>query len=344
VDLANGTVTNSFSTASFADADGLPETAMMRFYEDKLYIACQLLDRGAWYAPTGSGTLLVFDTIIEQWVDMDADVSGIQPISLYGANPYTDLFLVQEEGSDTQLYLGCVGYYGMTDGGVERVNLDTGISAGIIVSEDDLGGDLTRLTKGEAGLYAIVADAGFNTGLKFINETDGGTTLIAQGSGFVFSDMAVLPGNLVFLADRTVGNSGVRVFDALTFTELTTSPVSSGLPPSQFVVDLSRDENVSAIIPDLAGHLHVGAPFPNPCNPAAIFPVMGLAGTHLSVQILDLRGYCLKTERLILDENGIAEFRFKGVDSQGRDLSAGQYRIVFQGEQSWSMRSVTLIK
>jgi hypothetical protein len=344
VDLDSGTVTNSFSTASFADADGLPETAMMCFYEEKLYIASQLLDRGAWYAPTGPSSILVFDTTIDQWVDMDPGNAGVQPITLQGSNPYTDLVLVQEAGADTKLLVGNVGYYGMTDGGVERVNLTTGLSEGYLVTEADLGGDLTRISRGETGLYAIVADAGFNTGVKFVSN-DGATIVsIDQGEGFIYSDLMAGPENLLFLADRTVNNSGVRVFDALTFTELTTDPISTGLPPSLFLLDLTREDEASPVIPDLAGSLLVGHPFPNPCNPTAVLPVTGKAGTTVTVKVVDMRGRNLRDGQLIIDGSGAAEFRFTGMDRHGHTLATGQYRVIFEGEQSWVMRSITLIK
>ncbi len=344
VDLDNGVVLETFSTASFADADGLPETAMMRFYDDQLFITCQLLDRGAWYAPTGPGKILVFDITTEQWVDMDAAVAGVQPISLLGSNPNTDLVLDLEFGSDAKLLVGCVGNYGVTDGGIELVNLSTGLSEGFAVTEADLGGDLTRFARGETGLYAIVADGGFNTAVKFINDADGFVSLISQGSGFVFSDVAIMPDDLRFLADRTVEASGLRVFDAVSFTELTTNAINTGLAPATFVLELDNGTVASPVIPDISGSLMVGYPYPNPCNPASILPVTGPEGTSVEVKVVDMRGHSLRTEHLVFGGNGQAEFRFSGIDRHGRGLPAGQYRIIIEGEQGWVMRSVTLIK
>jgi len=344
VDLENGIVTSTFSTAQFADIDGLTETSYMCYYNQKLYITSQRLDRGAWYAPVGPGALLVFDTAAEQWVDMDNGIEGVQPITLAGANPYSDLVLVQGDGSDTTLLVGCVGFYGANDGGIEQVNLSSGLSEGFLVTEADLGGDLTRFALGEAGFYTIVADAAFNTGVKFVSAADGSVSLIIQGAGFVFSDLAVMPENLLVLTDRTTGAAGLRVFDGLSLVELTTTPVSTVLPPSQFVADLSRENNTSPVIPDIAGALKVGQPFPNPCNPASVVPVMGPAGTSITVRVVDMRGRSLRSDHLTLNANGNAEFRFTGMDRLGRGLPAGQYRIVIEAEQSWVMRSLTLVK
>jgi len=59
---------------------------------------------------------------------------------------------------------------------------------------------------------------------------------------------------------------------------------------------------------------------------------------------VDMRGHSLRTEHLIFDGSGQAEFRFSGFDRHGRGLPAGQYRIVIEAEQGLVMRSVTLVK
>jgi len=64
----------------------------------------------------------------------------------------------------------------------------------------------------------------------------------------------------------------------------------------------------------------------------------------VSVKIIDMRGRNLSDDQLNFDGNGAAEFRFTGVDRQGRSLPTGQYRIILEGEQGWVTRSVTLVK
>ena len=49
VDVNAGIVAQTYSTAAFADADGLPETAWMLARGDRLFIACQRLNRPGGY-------------------------------------------------------------------------------------------------------------------------------------------------------------------------------------------------------------------------------------------------------------------------------------------------------
>ena len=165
VDVQNGQVTATYSTAAFADADGLPETGWMAAVDDRLYIAAQLLDSANWYTPTGPGALLVFDMTARAWVDQDPVQDGVQPIALGGTDPYTRL-QVFATGGVMHARVGCVGFFGVADGGIEEVDLDNGVSLGFVVTESDLGGDVTGFVQQGEVLYVLVSDASFITSVR----------------------------------------------------------------------------------------------------------------------------------------------------------------------------------
>ena len=343
VDVNAGTVAQTYSTAAFADADGLPETAWMLARGDRLFIACQKLDRANWYTPTGPGALLVFDMATGQWIDANPALPGTQPITLAGGNPYTRIEALGVGGRE-RLRVGCVGGYGALDGGIDEIDPEALASLGFVVTEAQLGGDLSAfVSAGPQNVWAIVADVTtYDTNLVRWQGGPSHTTPRA-GSGFVFADVAWDGGCCVFLADRTPAADGLRAFDACTGAPLNATPVATGLPPFSFVM---ASDPVAAPAPPapVAATLRVGAPFPNPCNPAARFDVEGPAGQAVDVTVVDLAGRALAGRRLELGAGGSGVFTFDGRDARGRALPAGVYRVVVRGATGTAARSVTLLK
>jgi hypothetical protein len=341
VDTEAGSVVETFSTAAFADADGLPETAWMLADGDRLYVAAQKLDRDNWYAPSGPGALLVFDMTAEAWVDMDEGLGGVQPIALTGADPYTRIEKAATPLGD-RLRVGCVGSFGSSDGGIEQVDPVTGQSEGYLVTEAVLGGDINAfVSTGSGGVFAVISDASFNTLLRRWTP-DGGAVTLAPGAGFVHADVAWDGDFQVYLADRTPGASGLRVFDAASGAELTAEALATGLPPFSFV--LAATGGASSVPPIPAGNLSLGAPYPNPCNPAASIIVRGPAEAPVRVEVYDLAGRRVVARRMALDAGGSGEFRFDGRDARGAALPAGVYRVAVRGANGFAARSLTLLK
>lgn len=344
VDVAAHAVVQTYSTAAFADADGLPETAWMLGRGDRLFIACQKLDRANWYAPTGPGAMLVFDMATGQWVDAEPATAGVQPIRLSGGNPYTRIEAWGDAGGSEKLRVGCVGYYGLLDGGIDQVDLGTMASEGWLVTEAQLGGDLSAfVTTGPGSIYAVAANVTtFNTNL--VRWQGGpGSALIRPGSGFVFADLAWDGGCQLFLADRTLGAEGLRVFNACTGLPLGTGPIATGLPPFSFV--LPADPVAAPAPPAPApAMLRLAPPYPNPCNPSARLEVAGEAGQAVAVRITDLAGRAVGAASLRLDDLGRGLVTFDGRGPDGRSLPAGIYRVTAAGPQGAVSRSVTLLK
>lgn len=342
VDVEVGTVLETYDTSLFADADGLPETAWMITRGDLLYIACQKLDRNNWYSPTGPGALLVFDMAAETWVDMDALVPGIQPLVLTGGNPYTRIEEVPNGSGGDNFRVGCVGFYGQADGGIEEIDPVVGSSLGFVATETELGGDLITFTSTGEDIHLLVSDVGGITSLRRFDPADGSVSVLATATGFYYSDLAWDGDFQLYLTDRTLGAAGLRVFDLASGAQLTSAAVPTGLKPFQFVMPGTSE--ISAALPAVASGLRLSAPYPNPCNPAAGFQIQGRPGSGIRVGVFDLAGRRLKQVRLQADSSGTAHFRFDGLDQGGRSLPAGVYRVVVQDATGFAARTVTLLK
>jgi len=326
IDVTKGTILDTFDTSMFADADGLPETAW----------------RNNWYAPTGPGDLLVFDMASEAWVDMDPGEEGIQTIVLTGADPYTRIEAVESGDGVWNLRVGCVGFYGINDGGIEDVDPVAGVSLGYVVTEQELGGDISAFSSTGDNLHILISDASFITSLRRFDSASGAVTVLDTGNGYVHADLAWDGDFQLYLADRTVGASGLRVFDSVSGTELTSGALDTGLPPFKFI--LQKTDGVSAVPVADTGRLRLSHPYPNPCNPVADLQIQGQPGHLVRVGVFDLRGRRLHDRTLEIDSSGQAVFRFDGRDGRGRSLPAGVYRVVIQNKTGFAARTLTLLK
>ncbi len=334
VDVASETILASYSTAAYADSDGLPETSWMRAVGDKLYITCQKLDRDNWYAPSGSGQLLVFDMASEEFE---------APIDLIGADPYTQIETVPDGNGGVDLRVGCAGFFGLADGGIETIDRAAGVSLGYDATEAELGGDVTAFATAGDALYVLISDASFITSLRRYDLVTGAVTVVATGTGYVHADVVFDGGSQLVVADRTSGASGLRVYDANSGAELTTGALPTGLPP--FMIVLPEADIAAPVPPQFStGGLAVGTPFPNPCNPRAEMVLTGRSGATVGLTVFDLRGHRVFEEARVLDSGGQAVWAFQGVDFRGRNLPAGVYRVVAQSGTGYAARSITLIK
>ena len=335
VDPADGTVLGTYDTSIFADADGLPETSRMATVGDRLYITCQLLDRNNWYGPTGPGALLVFDMVAEAWVDMDPATAGVQPILLQGANPYTRILV-----DNDRLMVGCAGFFGLADGGIETVDPAAGASTGILHTEVALGGDINRIQLDGDDLLVVVNDAAFNTSV--VRAGAGGVQVLDARTGFVHADILLL-GDYLYVADRTVGDAGLRVLDPVTGDELSAGTIPTGLPPLLFV--LSEDAPVSGVdFTPAAVTLSLGAPFPNPCNPSVMISLAAKPGALVRIDVVDLRGRRVRTDHVVADASGSARYHCDGRDANGRSLAAGIYHVLARSGGAQAVTRFTLVK
>lgn len=343
VDVANETILESIDTSLFADADGLPETAWMFAKGDRLYIAVQKLDSNNYHQPTGPGAVAIYDMAVEQWVDLDGSAPGIQPINLTLANPYTRFDPVSDGTGGLVLRVGCSGSFGLIDGGIEVIDTATDTSLGILVTATDLGGDPLAMQTTGNQIHVLVSDASFATSLLRLDPGTGQVTVLDASEFYDHADIAWDGGFQLYLADRANGQAGLRVFDVVSGTELTTGVLPTGLPPFMFVLPGTPGLSPVPRSPAL-GALTLGTPVPNPFNPRTSLALSGRPESRVTVRVLDLRGRVVRAAGLILDERGQGHFEFDGRDDSGRNLPAGVYRAVVQDGGGFAARSMTLIK
>lgn len=344
VDVQSGSILASFTTAAFADGDGLPETGWLICVGDKLYITCQLLDRANWYLPTGPGRLLVFDTVTDTWIDLDPATPQPDGIVLQGANPYTQ---VQLASNRSNLRVGCSGVYGVWDGGVEVIDLTSQASQGFEITESELGGDIVDFVViGPATAYAIVSDASFQTAVvAYVPLGGGDVQVVAAATTYAFVDLAYDGQQHLYLADRTVGGAGLRVFQSESGEELTGVPVPTGLPPAQIILPV---EASLVAVPEVAtlppARVELAPPWPNPANPGIRIEFRASPAASVTVRVLDLRGRVVNVARVMTDAQGQGWFRFDGRDRSGRLVAAGTYRVVVDDGDSQAAVGLTLVR
>ncbi len=338
VDLAGGAILHVISTAAFADADGLPETGWLHRDGDRLFVTCERLDRDNWYSPVGDSYVLVMDVATREWIDCDPVTSGVQGIRLAASNPYCRPVV-----DGDRLLLGCVGFYGMQDGGVAVIDMTDLVSLGLEIDEAALGGDLACVASGPAGRrHVVVSDANFTTAVKAYT-VGGAVTVVHQGVGFDHADIAYDGDFELFVADRRPGDAGVRVFDAASGAQLTSGPLATGMAPSSFILPPHGTETA---VPDglPVAAVTMAAPWPNPANPVTNVALVAPAGSVIELRVIDLRGRLVRRARVTAGADGRVAWTFDGRDGRGRNVASGVYRCVAQTRSGFAARSLTMIR
>jgi outer membrane protein assembly factor BamB len=340
VDPADGAILATYSTAGFADTDGLPETSWVVRRGHLLAMTCQRLDRNNWWQPADTAQLLIFDLTTRTWVDADP-APGIQGVVLDGINPSSK---PEPVGTGYEVRVGSAGQYGIDDGGVETVNLLTGQTTGLQVTESQLGGDLLDFVVSSPSRgYAIVSDSSFRTSLVSFDPRDGsGVETIAATTGYDLVDVEFDGTDQLYLCDRSLSGAGVRVFSTQTSAELTSAPLNVGRPP--FLVVLPVDQALTAvpeIAPDL---LQVAALFPNPANPATRIEFTARPDAQVQLDVMDLRGRRLRRHVVRADSNGQGHWLFNGQDSSGRTLASGTYSILLVSDGISTSHTLSLVR
>ncbi len=222
--LERGTI----SLAGFADSDGLPEMSRMELVGPFLFVACQRLTN---FAATNTSIVAVIDIRTDRLVDREPIVPGIQGITLTGRNPLTAFAY---DPVAHELLIGCVGAYGVADGGIERIDAVNPRSLGYAITEAAIGGDVVDIAwNGSAHSYAIVNDASFNNLLMSWNPSTGAAidTVYAPG-GFGLPDCEVNSVGELYVCDNRMTSPGVRIYRTVADT-LLAGPLNTGLPPYQ---------------------------------------------------------------------------------------------------------------
>jgi hypothetical protein len=238
IDPTTGAVTDSIDLSGFADGDGIPEMSGMALHGGLLFVAVQRLDRDYYWVPVAPSYLVVIDTGTNEIVDPDPGNPGPPAIALTGLNPYRD---IHRDEDASMLFVAESGGWGALDGGIEAVDPVALTANGFVTTEAQLGGDLYDFTLPIDGrAHAVIATSSpsweqFCVSFDWL--TGESTGEVWRPGGYDVMDIETHRGSAqLFVSDRTYTSPGVRAFDATDGTQLTTSPVSVGLPPHDLLV------------------------------------------------------------------------------------------------------------
>lgn len=238
VDPRNGSVRDSISLARTADRDGIPDMDRLFYRAPYLYVAIQRIDYAdSTYNPVPPSVIAIVDTRADTLADADPGTPGVNVITLAGLNPCAPMVL--SDAGDV-LLIPESGRYGVLDGGVEKVDLTSWSSAGWLVREQDLGGDLIDFALGPDGRgFATVAGPDYSTSLVSFDVASGARTgILYHSDSFDLADLIAVPAaDLLLVCDRHYELSGLRAFRASTGLPVTGphQPVSTGLPPIELI-------------------------------------------------------------------------------------------------------------
>jgi hypothetical protein len=337
VDTTTGAVTDSIDLSPYADGDGLPEMAGLAVRGGHLFVALQRLDRDYYWTPVPPSYLVVVDTATNEIVDPDPEVPGLPAITLAATNPYRELHL----DGDT-LYLAESGAWGAMDGGIEAIDTGSMTPQGLIATEAQLGGDLYDFTLPQDGrAYAVVTSSagGWEQfAISFDWSTGEKIADVWRPGGYDVMDIETHPGTgQLFLADRTYTDPGVRVFDTAGDVQLTTSPLTVGLPPYDLVV---IGDDVTGVSSDPAVRPPGLVATPNPSRSGDVVEIVVLDGPMASdtssrslagrseggvtVSVYDPSGRLVRT--LGPSVEGLA-LRWDGRNGAGEKVASGVYFV-----------------
>lgn len=314
-----GLQTGSIDLSSFADADGCCEMHQMFLYQDHLFVTIQRLDRNIW-GPEGTSYMVVIDAEADTIVDTDPVTPGVQSITLTNTNPFSEIQLDPATG---YLYVACLGFLGIFDGGVEVIDPNSLATMGTIFTESSAQGDIldVEIVNGQLG-YCLIGNASWYTDMISFNPSAGTKTqTIYAGTEWVLQDIDRAPTGELLLADRTPVKPGVRVYDAVTGSEITSNPIDVGLPPFDFTFSVEEQTGVG----DTPAVASLGQNYPNPFNPSTTIPFNVSRDARVVIEVFDILGRRVAT---LLDEVKLAggyEVVWTGRDDSARPVSSGVY-------------------
>lgn len=324
VNPQTGATLGSVPLGAFADADGIPEMDQMIRVGPYVFVSLQRLDRANGFIPTDSSLVAVIDSRTDTVVDADPVAAGTQAILLTGKQPFTAWAF---EKSTSRLLIGCVGFFGAQDGGVEWIDPVNFASLGYAITESALGGDLVDLVwNSPAHSYAIVADASFNTRLVSWSAATGlETGTVFAPPGFVLADAALNDRGELYVAMNDFLSPGLRIFDAGPDT-LLAGPLSTGLPPFQICFD-ENTHVVASAPPVAAAGLALAAPWPNPARADVTFSVSLERAAPLALTIYDPAGRRVRALHAGDAVAGPRTWRWDLRDGNGARVGPGLYWV-----------------
>jgi hypothetical protein len=235
LDTKTGDLTVGQDLSPYADADGLPDIAMMEVVGIRVYVQMQRFDRntftdyGAKLAVLAPGFSPIPPVILENVIDL----SGVRPDYRMHVNDAGNRLFLSAPGVDND-------WGGWVNTGIEEVDLNTGQSLGFVVTEFQFGADL--------GGFVMVDD---NLGFAICHTSIFASTHLRAFRRNVgqLAELHTTPGRLESIAyDRVRGQivypvvgsgfnaGGVLIFDAVTYQQLSSLIPVDGDPFDMIVV------------------------------------------------------------------------------------------------------------
>ena len=345
VDPTNGTTLGEIDLSAFADTDGLPEMTQMATVGSRLYVALQRLDRNNGFAPVAPGYIAVIDMETDTLVDVDPDEEGTQAWVLAAPNPASLIAL------GSILYVSETSAFGDVNGGIEILDTTVFSSRGLVVTEAELGGDISWVSPvSPAKAFAVVLDASFRNVLVPVNLEDGtvGAPLDGHSGGFTIS--LTVDGSRLIVPDRgafdTPELAGLLIYD-VDSDELLAGPIDVGLPPATVVV--LNDAPITAVVEVLGSEPHAASldpAYPNPFNGGTTIPffVGGHQNGEARLTVYDALGRRVRTLRKSSLSAGFHTATWNGRDDGGRLVGSGSYVVELRLPGERLTRKVTLVK
>jgi hypothetical protein len=323
VNPLTGENTDAIDLSALADPDGLPEMHAMAICGELLYVTLQRLDRDNYWLPVPPSYLAVIDLETNTLLDADPGSPGLQGVALMATNPkgsihvdpLTGDFLIAETGS-----------YGVLDGGIERLDPTCRQSAGFVVTEDTLGGDLDLWDSlaGHRGFAVVLSPTWTTAVVAFDLQTGHNLGTVIASSEFAYPHLMVDPTRRqLLLADFSYAAPGLRAFSTDSLGPLTPEPVDVGLYP-RWLLPLQGPNSTAPEGVAVAWTADFMAR-PQPAVDGVNLLWSGTLQERATLEILDLEGRCLA---VLVHEQVIPtgfEQRWTGRDDRGRRLPAGIY-------------------
>ena len=346
VNPRDGSELGEIDLSAFADGDGLPEMSSMGIVGSRLYVACQRLDRDGGWGPVGDSYLVVIDMETDGIVDVDANMDGVQGISLAAINPYSLIVI------GSQIVVSGTAGFGDRAGGIEVIDTATNAAGGLVISEADLGGDVTTLvmtstTKG----YAIVGDDNFVNSIKPVDLANGTVGEALAGHSGGFTPGMVVDGDRLIVADSGTFSdpdaAGLLIYDANSGEKLA-GPISVGLPPTGITV-LGDVELPTVVLEEASQNLpqasSLGSAYPNPFNAGTQIPfVVRNADTRVTLVVFDILGRKVRTLIDGYRPVGSHVAIWEGRGDDGVMVGNGGYLVEFRTGEGQMIGKVMLLK
>lgn len=341
VNPATGAHTGTVTLAAFADADGSPEMDRMIMVGPLLFVSLERIDRNHGYGPADTALVAVVDTRADTLVDCDPGRPGVQAIALQLRNPFTTF---QFDPATSRLLIGCVGAFGVQDGGIERVDPVNLVSDGVAITEAALGGDVNDVVWGSAGKsWAIVADAIGDT--RFVSWSALTGTVLAtlwNPGGYVLTDADRNDLGELWVCNGSYSAPAVRVFSATT-DAVVGSDVTCTLPPAAVTFDVASGQ-VTAVPPAAEPAPDFAPAAPNPARGPVRLAFALARGAQVRLEVLDPQGRLVRTLADGAWAAGAASVTWDLADQSGRRVAPGLYLVRLRADGAAATRRVIVVR